>query len=184
MKPLVAFWAFILLTTIENPLVHITPNNITAQRVRELPAEKTWSWLGSIGAPCEGFGIHGSYRVHVTAQVEYSGTGRKITALTLWLSGAMIKADSTNVEAKLEVKKGTQTVKTVLLSRPDPGKSVIEQQPGANESNRLYLPKDNPSIEAPASAKLIFTVTAQVKTDSGSCALGTSNKEIDIFAQQ
>jgi hypothetical protein len=146
---------------------------------------KKWSWLGSIGALCENVGVNGAYRANVEAEVEKIAGGKlKITSMAAYVSGALIDKDTTTSTTKLEIKKGTQLVSTVILSRPDSEEPSIEVNPEAGQSYRLYLPKSQPSIEIPAGAKIFFTVTAQLNSPSGACSLGVSKKTIDPFEDE
>jgi hypothetical protein len=140
---------------------------------------KEWNWTSTQFAPCQGIGIGGTFATHVTALVQDSADGGKeISSLVLQVSSAAFTKGSAAVSATASIVPQSGTGRDVTLGRPT--KPAIEPKPIADEAPPLYLP-DNEKLVFPKAAKLKIAVSATVKTNAGTCSLGSSKKEINPF---
>jgi hypothetical protein len=135
----------------------------------------SFSWVSPKYTPCEGVGAAGSFRVYVegTATPKAGDGTRKVTALSVWVSSAAFTANSGSATARAVVKNG----ETVRLVRPTP--PFIETTPKADESARVYLPQGT-MLTIPANGTLSLSASAMVKTEAGSCALGSSENTVPL----
>lgn len=67
---------------------------------------KKWTWANATYAPCENFGITGSYRVSVEAKILEKTEGKEISSLSLYLYSASFQNGEVTQTAKLTVKNG------------------------------------------------------------------------------
>jgi len=140
---------------------------------------KEWNWTSAQFAPCQGIGIGGSFATHVTALVQDGPDGsREISSLVLRVSSAAFTKGSAGVTATASIAPKTGASREVKLGRPT--KPAIEPKQIADEASPLYLP-ENEKLVFPKAAKLIIVVSATVRTNAGTCSLGSSKKEIDPF---
>jgi hypothetical protein len=140
---------------------------------------KEWNWTSAQFAPCEGIGIGGSFAIHGIALVQDGADGSKeISSLVLHVSSAAFTKGSAAVSATASIIPKTGASKDVKLGRAT--KPAIEPKQIADEASPLYLP-DNEKLVFPKGAKLRIVVSAAVKTDAGTCSLGSSKKEVDPF---
>jgi hypothetical protein len=141
-------------------------------------AEVVFSWATPNFTPCEGVGIHGSYRVTARANISTDGSGNKIMdQLTVFASSAAFSSDNnSSITVGLDVINTPAPTQSFSLVTQPP--NSIAESPGPSETPRLFLPP-NTSIKILPNTTLVFNVSATIQTSSGSCAVGSTTKEID-----
>ena len=136
----------------------------------------TWSWVTPNFTFCPNVGIHGTYRVTARANVVSSGSGKTINQIAVFASSAAFSPGDTRLAVQLEAISVPAPVRTIVLVSQSPGS--VAETPQANETRRLFLP-DNTEIPLTPNLRLRFTVDATIQRTTGSCAVGTTVKEID-----
>jgi hypothetical protein len=133
------------------------------------------SWSKANWSPCEGFGVHGSFRVLVEGSTMV-GPSVSLQGLSVRAWSASFDHGSPVLTAVATVKNAAgQTVTTVPLARPDPNSDFVEPAAAPNETRRLYAPSGS-SIDLPNSGTITFDVSVSVQTTQGACSLGRTSK--------
>lgn len=123
------------------------------------------SWLGSVAAPCEGFGIAGAYRAHVAGMAEKKKDGSwVVTLLRVHATSAAFTQNEGSASAFAVVKVGSKEKAKLTLMRPTP--PSIEAATKPEETRRVYLPKDK-AVTVPPNGQLRVNVSAVAKTSQG-----------------
>jgi len=136
------------------------------------------SWVAPKYAPCEGVGATGSFRVHVSGNVDVAPGGVKtINRLMAHVSSGSFTQSEGTATARAFVTVGAAENKSVILARPTG--SVVEPAPKPDESRRLYLP-DGAVLAVPKNGELWVAATALLKTSAGSCVLGSSEQKVNL----
>lgn len=139
-------------------------------------SEVVFSWATPNFAPCEGVGIHGSYRVTARANIVSDSGAKTINSLTVFASSAAFSPDTSSLTVGVDVVTPPAPVQSISLVTQPP--DSIAESPDSNETPRLFLPP-NTIIPVTANTKLVFNVSATIQTPQGSCAVGSTTKQID-----
>ncbi|WP_144006866.1 hypothetical protein [Pelomonas sp. KK5] len=136
------------------------------------------SWLGGIGALCEGIGVAGAFRVNVSGEAVKGNDGSwSVTALSVYATSATFTQNSGAVTGMASVKVGSSETSKVVLSRPSG--AVVEPARKADETDRIYLPQGK-KVAVPKNGVLHLAVSATAKADSGTCSLGGSDGDVTL----
>lgn len=137
------------------------------------------SWLKTNVSPCEGIGIHGSFRSYVVGKSEPKATdgSRRIVSLRVYASSAAFSAGVASITAKVTVKPQAAAAVDTVLVRPQP--PALEAAPKPDESSRLYLPAGK-FVDVPSGATVTVTVNAIVNMSEGVCALGSTTETLHL----
>lgn len=136
------------------------------------------SWLGNVGALCEGFGIAGAFRAYVSGTADKKNDGSwVVTALRVHATSAAFTQHEGSVTASATVKVSADEKAKITLARPTP--PSIEAAPKPDETRRVYLPKDK-TLTVPKNGQLRVNVFAAAKTSQGGCALGSTEDVIPL----
>ncbi|QDG51142.1 hypothetical protein FIV42_10460 [Persicimonas caeni] len=143
-----------------------------------------WSWVEANWSPCEGVGVHGSYRVTARAKLESAGDEVKISNLTVVVS-ITHAAGKVTATGKVAVRKDGETTQTVTLEKPwYPVIAPTHAGPMLTlprvKSSESPSPDDAQVLTVPKGAKLEFTITAMADTSSGACVIGNSEHEVAL----
>lgn len=135
-------------------------------------------WVAPQYAPCEGVGVHGSFRVWVSGNYEVRTNGEKrITFLSVHTSsGAFTQLPGTTTATALVKVNGAVKLK-VVLSRPVG--AAVEASLRKDETSPVYLQRSK-VIAMPKGAELWVDASVAVKTSSGMCGLGSSSRKISL----
>ncbi len=139
----------------------------------------TWNWLSPNFAACEGVGIHGTYRVYVRAEVqEVNKQAKKIVALSVYAGSGALQQNKGELSGKVSIEKGGTVQASAALVRQPP--NSIAESPKSDETPRMFLPNGK-VMDVPAEATVKVEVSVAIKTDSGSCSLGSTSNSHDLF---
>ena len=153
---------------------------LTALACSGRSAAKTfeYSWAAARFVTCEGVGAAGSFRVHVSGEATTKADGAKVLgSLAVYTSAAAYTRNPGSTSAVAIVKAGGSERKKVSLETPKP--PALIPQPKTDETRAVFLPAST-TITIPAGGELLVSVSAAVKTDGGSCALGTSAATVPL----
>lgn len=134
-------------------------------------------WLGASFAPCEGFGVHGAYRIYLSGRTTGSGQERSLVYVSVYVSTAAKNLGTLRLTAAIQKRAPGDPGEKILLTRPTV--PTGEEQPGALDSSRLYLPHGT-TVRVPAGTTLRVEVTPSVETPQGSCVLTPDSHDLTI----
>ena len=144
-----------------------------------LAADCSHSWVSAKYAPCEGIGVAGVFRSHIsgTASAAAADGTKTVNVLAVHASSAAFTQGDPSVAARAIVKLGGAVKQEVVLVRPTP--PFVEAATKPDESRQVYLPPGK-TLSIPPKGEFVVSVSAIVKTPGGVCALGSTEDKVGL----
>jgi hypothetical protein len=139
----------------------------------------TWDWLAPRFTACEDVVVHGAFRIYVSASVSDLGQSRKrIRSLSVYAESAALQQNKGELSGNISIKKNGVSIASASFVRQPP--NTIAETPKSTETARLFLPAGK-ELEVPQGSTVVTEVSLALRTDSGSCSLGSTSNSRDRF---
>jgi hypothetical protein len=136
------------------------------------------SWFEAKFTPCEGVGVHGTFRVKVGGAATAGADGSQIvSALRVHASSGAFTQNEGSIGASALVKVGGAVKEKLVLTRPAPPSVEAAQKP--DETRKVYLAQGK-TLTIPKGGELWVLASPIIKTSAGTCSLGSSESKIPL----